>query len=158
MLDERKSVVSTVRDFIPITVAASEAEKLARRNFHYDAGFTLGPGKYRIRFLVRENQSGKMGTFDYRFVVPDLAADSMVLKTSSVVWSNQREKVKAEVGKAERFQRKVADANPLIVGDEKVVPNVTKLFRHSQNMYITFDVYDAAPDPKDLRCAMWPSV
>ncbi len=149
VLDERKSVVGTVRDFIPITVAASEAEKLARRNFHYDAGFTLGPGKYRIRFLVRENQSGKMGTFDYRFVVPDLAADSMVLKTSSVIWSNQREKVQAEVGKAARFERRVALANPLIVGEEKIVPNVTKLFRRSQNMYITFDVYDAAPDPKD---------
>ncbi|MDR3703497.1 MAG: VWA domain-containing protein [Candidatus Sulfopaludibacter sp.] len=151
VLDERKSVVGTVRDFIPITVAASEAEKLARRNFHYDAGFTLGPGKYRIRFLVRENQSGKMGTFDYRFVVPDLAADSMVLKTSSVVWSNQREKVQAEVGKAGKFERKVAQANPLIVGEEKIVPNVTRLFRRSQNMYITFDVYDAAPDPKDSQ-------
>ena len=151
VLDERKSQVGYVRDFIPITVAASDAEKLARRNFHYDAGFTLGPGKYRIRFLVRENQSGKMGTFDYRFVVPDLAADSMVLKTSSVVWSNQREKVQADVGKAGKFERKVAAANPLIVGDEKVVPNVTKLFRRSQNMYITFDVYDAAPDPANLQ-------
>ena len=151
VLDERKTVVGTVRDFIPITVAASEAEKLARRNFHYDAGFTLGPGKYRIRFLVRENQTGKMGTFDTRFVVPDLAADSMTLKTSSIVWSNQREKIKAQVGAAERMQRRVADANPLIVGDEKIVPNVTKVFRRSQNMYISFDVYDAAVDPKDVQ-------
>lgn len=151
VLDERKSVVGTVRDFIPVSVAASDAEKLARRNFHYDAGFTLAPGKYRIRFLVRENISGKMGTFDSRFVVPDLSADSMMLKTSSVIWSNQREKVKAEVGKAEKFQRKVAEANPLIVGDEKMVPNVTRLFRRSQNMYIAFDVYDAVPDPKDVQ-------
>ncbi len=151
VLDERKAQVGYVRDFIPISVPASEAEKLARRNFHYDAGFTLGPGKYRLRFLVRENLSGKMGTFDARFVVPDLAADSMVLKTSSVVWSNQREKVKAAVGLAERVQRRVTEANPLITGDEKVVPNVTRVFRRSQNMYITFDVYDAAPDPKDLQ-------
>ena len=151
VLDERKTVVGTVRDFIPITVAASDAEKLARRNFHYDAGFTLAPGKYRIRFLVRENQTGKMGTFDTRFVVPDLAADSMTLKTSSVIWSNQREKVKAQVGAAERFQRRAAEANPLIVGEEKIVPNVTKVFRRSQNMYITFDVYDAAADPKDAQ-------
>jgi VWFA-related protein len=151
VLDERKTVVGTVRDFIPITVAASDAEKLARRNFHYDAGFTLAPGKYRIRFLVRENQTGKMGTFDTRFVVPDLAADSMMLKTSSVIWSNQREKVKAQVGAAERFQRRAAEANPLIVGDEKIVPNVTKVFRRSQNMYVSFDVYDAAADPKDAQ-------
>ena len=30
-----------------------------------------------------------------------------------------------------------------------MVPNITKVFRRSQNMYVTFDVYDAAPDPKD---------
>ena len=80
-----------MRDFIKVKLAASEAEKLATRNFHYDAGFTLAPGRYRIQFLVRENHSGKMGTFDAHFVVPDLAADSMLLKTSSVIWSNQRE-------------------------------------------------------------------
>ncbi len=102
---------------------------------------------------MRENQSGKMGTFDTRFVVPDLAADSMVLKTSSVIWSSQREPLKAAVGAAERFDRKVAAANPLIVGDEKMVPNITKVFRRSQNMYVTFDVYDAAPDPDRLRSA-----
>lgn len=151
VLDERKSVVGTVRDFIPITVAASDAEKLARRNFHYDAGFTLSPGKYRIRFLVRENQTGKMGMFDSRFVVPDLAADSMMLKTSSIIWSNQREKVKTAVGMAEKVQRRVVEANPLVVGDEKVVPSVTRLFRRGQNLYISFDVYDAVPDPKDAQ-------
>ena len=31
------------------------------------------------------------------------------------------------------------------------VPNITKVFRRSQSMYIAFDVYDAVPDPDDLR-------
>ena len=136
---------------IKVKLDASEEERLARRNFHYDAGFTLGPGRYRIQFLVRENESGKMGTFDARFVVPDLAADSMPLKTSSVIWSNQREALKAAVGAAERTPRREAAANPLIIGDEKIVPNVTKCFRRGQNMYIAFDVYDAAPDPADCQ-------
>src|SRR5205085_870403 len=96
------------------------------------------------------NHSGKMGTFDTRFIVPDLAADSMILKTSSIIWSNQREPLKAAVGTAEKTTRKVATADPLIVGDEKVVPNITKVFRRNQNMYVSFDVYDAAPDPANL--------
>jgi hypothetical protein len=100
-----------------------------------------------MRFLVRENQSGKMGTFDTRFVVPDLAADSMTLKTSSVVWSSQRELLKSAVGAAEQTSRKMAAANPLISGDEKTLPNITKVFHRAQNMYVTFDVYDAVPDP-----------
>src|SRR5215831_5487742 len=101
ILDERKTAVGAVRDFIKVKLDSADAERLARRNFHYDAGFTLAPGRYRMKFLVRESQSGKMGTFDTRFVIPDLAADSMTLKTSSIVWSNQREPLTAAVGEAE---------------------------------------------------------
>jgi VWFA-related protein len=151
VIDERKHIVAKVRDFIKVKLGSSDTEKLATRNFHYDAGFTLAPGRYRIQFLVRENQSGKMGTFDARFVVPDLAADSMLLKTSSVIWSNQREQIKAAVGAAEHAPRRQTSADPLISGDEKIVPNITKVFRRSQNMYITFDVYDALPDPDNPR-------
>jgi hypothetical protein len=149
--DERRSVVGNVRDMIRIKLDAADAERLARRSFHYDAGFTLAPGRYRMKFLVREDQTGKMGTFDARFVVPDLAADSTVLKTSSVIWSSQREPMKAAVGSAEKTNKKVVASNPLILGEEKIVPNVTRVFRRSQNLYISFDVYDAATDPADGR-------
>jgi hypothetical protein len=149
--DERRNVVGNVQDYIKVKLDAGEAERVARRNFHYDAGFTLAPGRYRMKFLVREGQSGKMGTFDARFVVPDLSADSTLLKTSSIIWSSQREPLKAVVGAAEKLQKKAVAANPLIVGNEKIVPNVTKVFRRSQNLYISFDVYDAIPDPADGR-------
>lgn len=149
--DERRNVVGNVQDFIKVKLDAADVDRAARRNFHYDAGFTLAPGHYRMKFLVRENQTGKMGTFDARFVVPDLTADSTLLKTSSIIWSSQREPLAAVVGTAEKMQRRVVAANPLIVGNEKIVPNVTKVFRRSQNLYIAFDVYDAAPDPSDGR-------
>jgi hypothetical protein len=75
----------------------------------------------------------------------------MMLKTSSVIWSNQREPMKAAVGQAENIPRRQRNADPLIIGDEKIVPNITKVFRRAQNMYIAFDVYDAAPDPANPR-------
>ena len=150
--DERKAVVGNVQDYIKIRLDPGEAQKLSRRNIHYDAGFTLAPGRYRMKFLVRESQAGHMGTFDARFIVPDLAADSKTLKTSSIVWSSQREPLKAAVGEAERpMARRGPQSNPLIVGQEKVIPNITKVFRRDQNMYISFDVYDALPDPHDFR-------
>jgi VWFA-related protein len=149
VMDERKTVVSQLRDYIHVKLTPAEAEKLAARNFNYDAGITVAPGRYHMRFLVREGQSGKMGVFDARFTVPDLAADSMTLKTSSIVWSSQREMLKAAVGTAEQVNRKIAAANPLITGEEKIVPNIGKVFRRGQNLYVDFDVYDAAPDPKN---------
>jgi len=147
VLNERKAQVGYVRDNIKVHLDAAGKESLANRSFHYDAGFTLAPGRYRLRFLVRENQSGKMGTFDTKFIVPDLAADSMALKTSSVIWSNQKEPLKAAVGSADRPDRKTNDADPLILGTDKIVPSITKVFRRSQNMYVAFDVYDALSDP-----------
>jgi hypothetical protein len=104
-----------------------------------------------MKFVVRENITGKMGTFDAKFTVPDLSADTSGLKLSTVIWSNQREPVTAAVGPAERFSRKEVRANPLIVGDHKVVPNITHVFRRNQSLYVNFDVYDALPDPADTK-------
>ncbi len=133
------------------TSAAATPTTSARKSFQYDAGFTLEPGKYRMKFVVRENITGKMGTFDTKFTVPDLSADTSGLKLSTVILSNQREPVTAVVGAAERFSRKEARANPLIVGDSKVVPNINHVFRRNQSLYVNFDVYDALPDPANTR-------
>jgi hypothetical protein len=149
--DERRATVGNVRDFIRIQLDQDKAVTAGRKSFQYDAGFTLEPGKYQMKFVVRENITGKMGTFQTKFTVPDLSADTSGLKTSTIIWSSQREKVTAAVGSAARATRKELTANPLIVGDEKVIPNITKVFRRSQNLYVNFDVYDARPDPADGR-------
>jgi VWFA-related protein len=149
--DERKSTVGNVRDFIRIQLDQDSAAKAGRRSYQYDAGFTLEPGRYHLKFVVRENLSGKMGTFETKFTVPDLAADTSGLKMSTIIWSSQREKITAAVGSAEKISRKELTANPLIVGDEKVIPNITKVFRRNQNLYVNFDVYDSRPDPADAK-------
>ena len=149
--DERKSTVGNVRDFIRIQLDQDKAVTAGRRSFQYDAGFTLEPGNYHIKFVVRENITGKMGTFETKFTVPDLSADTSGLKLSTVIWSSQREKVSAAVGSAGKLTSKDMTANPLIAGGEKVIPNITKVFRRSQNLYVSFDVYDARPDPADAK-------
>ncbi len=149
--DERKATVGNVRDFIRIQLDQDSAAKAGRRSYQYDAGFTLEPGRYHMKFVVRENLSGKMGTFETKFTVPDLAADTSGLKMSTIIWSSQREKVTAAVGSAEKVTRKELTANPLIVGDEKVIPNITKVFRRNQNLYVNFDVYDSRPDPANAK-------
>ena len=55
------------------------------------------------------------------------------------------------VGAAEKMSKKDVAANPLIVGDEKVVPNITRVFRRRQNLSVSFDVYDARPDPANPK-------
>ncbi len=149
--DETHAVVGNVRDFIKIKLDEDKTASAGRKSYQYNAGFTLEPGRYHAKFLVRENVSGKMGTFETRFTVPDLAADTSGLKLSSIIWSSQREPLKAAVGVAEKTTRKEIDANPLIVGEEKLIPNITHVFRRSQNLYLSFDVYDAQPDPANTK-------
>jgi VWFA-related protein len=148
--DETHAVAGNVGDKIPIKLN-SEAAKSGRKGFQYDAGFTLEPGRYQMKAVVRENLTGKIGTFETRFTVPDLSADTSGLKLSTIIWSNQREPLTAAVGTAEKANKKTVAANPLIVGEEKVVPNITKVFRRDQNLYVSFDVYDARPDPSDAK-------
>lgn len=145
--DEQHAVVGNVRDNIKIRLDQDAAAKAGRKSFQYNAGFTLEPGKYHMKFLVRENLTGKMGTFETRFTIPDLSADTSGLKMSTVIWSSQREPLKAAVGVAEKVSKKEVNANPLIVGEEKIVPNITRVFRRNQNLFVSFDVYDARPDP-----------
>jgi VWFA-related protein len=135
----------------PAATPAAAPAITARKSFQYDAGFTLEPGKYRMKFVVRENITGKMGTFDTKFTVPDLSADTSGLKLSTVILSNQMEPVTAVVGTAEHLSRKEVRANPLIVGDHKVVPNINHVFRRNQSLYVNFDVYDALPDPANNK-------
>jgi VWFA-related protein len=145
--DEQHAVVGNVRDFIKIRLDQGNAAKAGHQSFQYDAGFTMEPGKYRMKFVVREDITGKMGTFDARFTVPDLSADTAGLKLSSIIWSNQRQPLQAAVGVAEKLSNKEVSANPLIVDNQKIVPNITHVFRRDQNLYVTFDVYDSLPDP-----------
>ena len=53
-----------VRDNIKIKLDGANAERATKVTYQYDAGFTLQPGTYHLKFVVRENISGKMGTFE----------------------------------------------------------------------------------------------
>jgi hypothetical protein len=146
ILDSQKKLAGSVRDLIRVKLSDDDAAKLARSSFAYDCGFVLAPGKYRIKMVVRENGSGKIGTFDTRFEVPDLTADNSAMRMSSVVWAGQREPLNAAVGAAEK-QKKLLAANPLVQDGQKLVPSVTKVFRKSQSLYVYSEIYEPGAQP-----------
>ncbi len=139
--DDRGKLVGGVRDAITAKLSESDAEALAKRSLQYDAGVTLPPGKYRLKMLARENLSGKMGTFDAKFVVPDLGAEAKNVRLSSVIWAGQRQKVNEAIGSADNAKKTLA-AHPLIQDGQKLVPSVTRVFRRNQNLYVYAEIYD----------------
>jgi VWFA-related protein len=143
--DASGKLVSGVRDYITVKLNQENAALIAQRHLQYDAGLTLPAGSYSLRFLARENQSGKMGTFETKFTIPDLASGGK-LRLSSIVWSNQKEPVTAVVGSV-GGNKKLLAANPLVQGDQRIVPSITRVFRKDQTMYVYFEVYDPTMDP-----------
>ena len=143
--DSMGRLVSGVRDNITVKLNEAESAEIGRRHLQYDAGLTLAPGTYSLQFLARENQTGKMGTFETKFTVPDLSA-AKSLRMSSVIVSSQKEPVSAAVGAA-NTNKKLQAANPLVQDNRKIVPSITRVFRKDQTMYVYFEVYDPGMDP-----------
>ena len=140
--DNRDQMRGQVADTIRIQLAQQTLTELNNRTIAYDTGFTVPPGSYKLKFLTRENETGKMGTYETSFVIPDLAADRPdTIKTSSVVLSSQRQPLKEAVGKADPKSR-TADANPLVDEGQQLVPSITRVFRKDQNLYLYMEVYD----------------
>jgi VWFA-related protein len=141
--DARNRVASEVRDTIPLKLDAATAGVVTHKQIQYDTGFTLPPGKYTLHFVARENGDGKVGTFEAPFVIPDLGSGN-ALRVSSPIFSNQREPVKQQIASAEK-DKKLLKQNPLIDSSgQKIVPNITRVFRPGQNLLVYFEVYDPA--------------
>jgi VWFA-related protein len=136
--------VGGVRDNITVKLTESDAAQLEHKHLQYDAGLTLNPGQYTLRFLARENQTGKMGTFETKFTVPDLSA-SRSMRLSSVILSSQKEPVTAAVGSADNNKKTLAN-HPLVQNGQKTVPSITRVFRKDQTLYVYFEVYDPSLD------------
>jgi VWFA-related protein len=145
--DDHQKLVNVMRDGIKIKLAEQTASQLSSRPFAYDAGFVVPPGTYTLKFLARENETGKMGTYDTKFTIPDLAPDKpAVLKTSSVVWSSQLTPLKEIVANADPRKKNESESDPLISGGQKLIPSITHVFRKDQNLYVYMEVYDPGVD------------
>lgn len=120
-------VVGNVRDNVKLALDA--AQQVERKNIQYSTGFTLAPGRYHLKFVVRENQTGAMGSFETDLQVPDMKKTP--LKLSSIVLSSQR--VPSTGKKA---------VSPLVREGVEWIPNVPHVFRQDQHLYLLYEVYD----------------
>ena len=96
------TTVTNVRDNVNIKLSDATAAELARRPIEYDTGFTLLPGKYQIKFLARDDETGRIGTYQTTFVIPNLNKEVAHVPISSVVLSSQRVDLKDALYNAEK--------------------------------------------------------
>ena len=135
--------VSNVRDNVNIKLSDATAADLAKRPVEYDAGFTLSPGRYSIKFLARDDETGRIGTYQTTFVIPNLNKVIERLPISSVVLSSQRADVNTALFNAAHGKEQARNdaANPLVENGAKLIPSVTRVFRTDRDLYVYLQAY-----------------
>jgi len=136
--------VGVLRDTLPVKVSGESYDMLLAGNFLYEGSLVLPPGKYQLKVLVRENQTGKMGTFEEPLRLPPVSTGGLSL--SSVVLSNEV-KASGESG-GRRSRAKSENGNPLDLGDKSVLPSVTNVFRNNQDLFVLLQSYTGKPGSK----------
>jgi VWFA-related protein len=140
--DDYGSTIQNVRDKADIKLSGETAAKLAKQPIEYDTGFTLLPGKYKIKLLARDAETGRIGTYETDFVIPNLNKEVKRIPVSSVVLSSQRADLKEAIYNALKSKDQAEVTNPLVQDGEKLIPSVTRVFSKTRPMYVYLQAYE----------------
>ena len=139
--DDYGITIQNVRDKLDIKLSDETAAELGRHPIQYETGFTLLPGKYVIKFLARDAETGRIGTFQTAFTIPNLNREEQRLPTSSVVLSSQRVALGDAIYNAQKNQAAAQAADPLIADGQKLIPSVTRVFNKNRDLLIYLQAY-----------------
>ena len=139
--------ITNVRDNVDIKLTDATALELAKRPIEYDSGFTLLPGRYSIKFLARDDETGRIGTYQTTFVIPNLNKETTRVPISSVVLSSQRVDTKDALYTVNKGKEQVKNdaKNPLVQEGLKLIPSVTRVFSTAREMYVFLQAYQGGP-------------
>jgi VWFA-related protein len=126
VIDEAKRPIGNARETVKLNLDPSLQAR--QKNIQYTTSFNLPPGKYHLKFVVRENQTGRMGSFEAEITLPDFK--KAPLKMSSIVLASLRQPSRKNT--------------PLVRGGLEYVPNISHVFRQDQHLYLLYEIYAPA--------------
>jgi VWFA-related protein len=126
--DEMKRQIGSARETVKLNLDTSIGAR--QKNIQYTTSFNLPAGKYKLKFVVRENQTGRMGSFEADITLPDLK--KAPLKMSSILLASLRQPSKKQT--------------PLVHDGQEYVPNISHVFRQDQHLYLLYEIYNPAKE------------
>jgi VWFA-related protein len=135
VIDEVKRPIGRARETVKLNLDQSVGAR--QKNIQYTTSFNLPAGKYHLKFVVRENQTGRMGSFEADISLPEMKKQP--LKMSSIVLASARQPSKQD--------------SPLVRDGEEYVPNISHVFRQDQHLYLLYEVYRPAKEKTDVKGA-----
>lgn len=122
-----------------ITTATTEELTTAKdRKSAYQKAVALAPGTYKVDVIVRDVASGATGIRRLGFTVPKY--DSQKLSTSTLVLATKLESIGDQPA-----------VGQFVIGQQKVIPNVSGIYRRGNPVGVYLQVYNAGIDQTTLR-------
>lgn len=131
----------TFEDSVTTNATTEELVEARDRKSVYQKAIALTPGTYKVDVVVRDVKTGNKGIVNMGFVVPRY--DEKKLSTSSLVLtSTLRSTSERDIG--QRF----------VIGNAKVIPNLSGIYKQGQEVGIYLQVYNSGIDQTTLRPAV----
>ena len=128
-------------DSVTATATAEEVNEARDRKSVYQKAIALTPGTYKVDVVVRDVKSGKKGIQNIGFVVPRY--DDKKLSTSSLIMASKlRATTDRDIGQS------------FVIGNAKVIPNLSGVYKQGQEVGLYMQVYNAGIDQTTLRPAV----
>ena len=141
--DEFGITIQNLRDKLDVKLSDDTAEQLAKRPIQYSTGFTLLPGKYVIKLLARDSFTGRIGTFQAKFEIPNLDKVSGEVVNVVLHLASQRVPFNQAIYNVQRTDaEKNVNADPLVYEGQKLIPSVTRVFSKQRDMYVFLQAYE----------------
>jgi GWxTD domain-containing protein len=130
--------VGIFEDPVETTASPEELAEARERKSAYQKAVPLAPGTYKVEVVVRDITSGATGVRKIGFTVPKY--DPKQLNTSTLVLASKLQNADP-----------VRDQAMFVIGQTKVIPNVSGNYRRGQPIGIYMQVYNVGTDQTTLR-------
>ncbi len=128
-------------DSVTATATTEELNEARDRKSVYQKAIALTPGTYKVDVVVRDVGTGNRGIRNLGFVVPKY--DEKKLSTSSLVMATKL-RITTERDIGQQF----------VIGNAKVIPNLSGVYKQGQEVGLYMQVYNAGVDQTTLRPAV----
>lgn len=128
-------------DSVTANATASELAEMQDRKSVYQKAIALTPGTYKVDVVVRDVKTGNKGIVNQGFIVPRY--DEKKLSTSTMVLTSKlRPTTDRDIGQM------------FVIGNAKVIPNLSGVYKQGQEVGIYLQVYNSEIDQTTLRPAV----
>jgi hypothetical protein len=146
VMDAYGTTIVNFRDAVDLRLPDETAKELPARQIAFDTGFILLPGKYFMKFLVRDRITDRIGTYQTDFVIPSLMKENTNLPTSSVVLSSELINPGDALSNVMQTPISFADSqfalDPLVIDGKKLIPSSTRTFSRRRDLIVFVQAYE----------------